>query len=115
MGTSVLKKLEVDQGLRSAATPALTKAPSSRGSFDNTVVEQVETALKSRVDSLDAELSNGETLKATKVAGQAAAQELLSSAQSKLGENQAAVTAAEAKTVEFEAALTQAKESLKEQ
>jgi len=111
----VLRKLSVDEGLCNATPSALTKAPDARGSFDNTVVDQVETALRAHVDSLAAELSNGETVKASKVVEQATAQEALDAAEAKVVENQATVTEADAKTKELKAALVQAKAGLKEQ
>merc|ERR1719217_818234 len=98
---AVLDRLGVDKALISAAAPALTKAPAGRGGFDNTVVEQVEAALKGKVDSLAEDLNNGETTKASKMAAQASAQEELKEA--------------EAQTKQSKAALKQAKDSLKEQ
>jgi len=112
---AVLDKLGVDKALISAASPALTKAPSGRGPFDNTVVEQVENALKSKVDSLQEDLNNGETTKASKMAAQAAAQEELKAAEAKLSEDESKVSEAEAQTKESKNALKQAKDSLKEQ
>merc|ERR1719217_1595623 len=112
---AVLDKLGVDKALISAASPALTKAPSGRGPFDNTVVEQVETALKSKVDSLAEELNNGETAKATIMAAQAAAQEELKAAEAKKSEDETKASEAEAQTKESKNALKQAKDSLKEQ
>lgn len=112
---AVLDRLGVDKALISAAAPALTKAPAGRGGFDNTVVEQVEAALKGKVDSLAEDLNNGETTKASKMAAQASAQEELNAAEAKMSENQTTVSEAEAQTKQSKAALKQAKDSLKEQ
>jgi len=113
--SKVMEKIGVDKALISAALPALSKAASARGSFDVTVVEQVETALRARVDSLQEELNNGETVKAGKVAEQAVAQEVLNAAEVKLTEDQSKETEAEAQTKESKNALKQAKDDLKEQ
>lgn len=112
---TVLQKLGVEKALISAATPALTKAPGNRGTFDITVVDQVETAVRSRADSLAEDLNNGETTKASKLAAQAAAQEALAAAEAATTEAQNKVSEAEAQTKQSKIALKQAKESLKEQ
>jgi len=111
----VLKKLEVDQGLRSAAPPALSKAPAERGDFDNMVVDQIQESLKTRVESLAADVSNGETLKSAKVTEQTEAEETLGTSQATVEANNAAVVLAKEKIVEIEATLTRAKADLKEQ
>lgn len=112
---AVLQKIGVDKALISAASPAFSKVAGARGSFDVTVVEQVEAALRARVDSLAEDLNNGETVKAAKVADQAAAQEALNAAEAKLAEDQSKVSGAEDQTKESKAALKQAKDDLKEQ
>jgi len=112
---AVLQKLGVDTGMVSAATPALTKDATVRGSFDITVVQQVEAALKFRVDSLAEELNDGEAVKASKVAAQAAAQEALTAAEAKVAADETKVSEAVAQTKESKIALKQAKDSLKEQ
>jgi len=112
---AALQKIGVDKALIQAAAPALTKAASTRGPFDNTVVEQVEGALQARVTSLDEDINNGDTVKASKVAAQTAAQEALTAAQTKVAEDQTKVTEAAARTKESKAALKDAKDALKEQ
>jgi hypothetical protein len=112
---AALQKIGVDKALIQAATPALTKVGSTRGSFDNTVVEQVEAALQARVKSLDDDINNGPTVKESKLAAQAAAQEALAAAQAKVAEDQTKASEAEAKTKAAKTALKEAKESLKEQ
>lgn len=113
--SAVLQKIGVDKALISAAAPALTKAASARGSFDVTVVEQVEAALRAKVDSLTEDLNNGETVKAGKLAEQAVAQEASNTAEAKLAEDEKKVSEAEAQVKESKVALKQAKDDLKEQ
>jgi hypothetical protein len=112
---AALVKVGVDKALISAAAPALTKAPSSRGPFDTTVVDQVESALKTHADSLQQDLDNGDSVKAMKVAAQTAAKEALTAAETKEAEDKVKVSEAETQTKDSKAALKQAKESLKEQ
>jgi hypothetical protein len=112
---TVLQKAGVDKALILAAEPALIKATDARGVFDNTVVEQVETALKAQVDSLTEEVNNGDTIKASKVAEKEAAQAALTAAEATKDENLNKASEAEAKTKELKANLKDAKESLKEQ
>lgn len=111
----VLKKFDVDQSLRSAAPSAMSKNPADRGDFDNMVVDQIQESLKARVESLAADVSNGETLKSAKVTEQTEAQETLDTSTATVEANKAAVVSAEEKIVELEATLTQAKVDLKEQ
>jgi len=113
--SAALQKIGVDKALISAAAPALTKAGSTRGSFDNTVVDQVEGALRARVTTLDEDLNNGDSVKASKLAAQTAAQEVLTAAEAKVAEDQSKASEAEAQTKESKTALKQAKDSLKEQ
>lgn len=113
--TQRLNQVGVDKALISAATPALTKAPGNRGTFDVTVVDQVQGALKTRFESLEEELNNGEAVKASKLAAQAAAQEALAAAEATSTEAKSKVVEADANTKESKAALKQSRESLKEQ
>jgi len=112
---TVLQKLGVDKAMVSAAAPALTKAAPARGAFDITVVEQVEAALKTRVDSLAEDLNNGETVKANKVAVEAERKKTLTAAEAKVAADETKKNEAGAQTKESKNALKQAKDSLKEQ
>lgn len=112
---AALHKIGADKSIALAAAPALTKAPSARGPFDTTVVEQVESALQTRVNSLDEQINNGDAIKASKVAAQAAAEEALAAAKAKVAEAQTKASEAETQTKEAKAALKQAKDALKEQ
>lgn len=113
---SVLQKIGVEKAMILSAEPALAKAPAdTRGTFDVTVVEQVENALRAKVDSLQEDLDNGEKVKASKVVEKEAAEAALTAAEAKVVEKQSMASDADAKTKELKTALKDAKESLKEQ
>lgn len=72
--TSLLRKLpSTDASLLSALPPALAKKPSDRGIFDETVISNVETALKERLASLDADLGNADRSQKESLAKEATA------------------------------------------
>eukprot|EP00746_Dinoflagellata_sp_MGD_P160576 gnl/MRDRNA2_/MRDRNA2_87411_c0_seq1.p1 gnl/MRDRNA2_/MRDRNA2_87411_c0~~gnl/MRDRNA2_/MRDRNA2_87411_c0_seq1.p1 ORF type:complete len:376 (+),score=129.08 gnl/MRDRNA2_/MRDRNA2_87411_c0_seq1:81-1208(+) len=112
---AALNKIGVDKALIQAAPAALSKAVSSRGSFDNTVVEQVEAALQARVNALDEDINNGPAVKESKLASQTAAQEALAAAEAKVAEDQTKSSEADTQVKEAKTALKQAKDALKEQ
>merc|ERR1719230_1470536 len=97
MLASALQKLPMDKSLIEAMEPAFAKKPAERGPFDETVITQIRDGLESKLQQLEEELSNGESLKAQKQSEQGEAAEALKAAEEVCTQSQQALCAAEEK------------------
>jgi hypothetical protein len=78
--TPFLKEVGADTSLITAFQAVVKKVPAERGSFDTFAIEQVGEHLKKKIDGLQADLDNGDSLKAEKVEAQTQAQSALETA-----------------------------------
>jgi len=95
-----LKLVDMDNSLRTTVPGVLTKTPSERGSFDGTVIDELEKSLDSKIDELQAAITSGQP-------GVVERQNVVDAAQKEL-------TSAEEAQQKASTALCSAKEAQKE-
>lgn len=107
-----LSKLSLEESMMTALPDAITKEPSTRGSFDTSVVENAETALANLIAKATSDLSAAEPRKAEAAETLKAAEAAFENAKEKQHKSAAAYNEARNSSLESEAALKAAEQTL---
>jgi len=110
----LMLKLDLDTSLRTATKPALLNTPQGRGLFDNKVVEELEKSFAAKIEELTKAITDGQPASDARMALVTAAQDKVAEAEA--AQNAAADVLASARAVQKEAqgSLKAAKASLTE-
>lgn len=109
---SVLRKFQLDESMMTALPTALAKEPSMRGSFDTTLVTQLDEAVSDRLAALSAQIAEADAIKAKHSSELKSGEAAFDSARMKQHSGAEAFNKARAEQKEAEDALAHAKEAL---